>query len=310
MRSTSRFLSWAYLHLAALLLSFFPDLAFAAVDSMGDAADSVAHNGLSGVALLMGGISYLGGALFGVKSAIQLRDHTENPQQTRLSKPLTSATVSTSLLALPGFYQMIENTFGLVQTAFSPNIAAQNGSAGTLDQMAAIFASNVPSMMALVGWGAAIAGGFIILRAIFMLPQLEQGRVEGSKIMWMLFSGILLWSLLPAISMVLGTEGANSAAAGSILTAQYNQSGNGGFDGTIAAVLTFVQFIGLIAFVRGALILKAMGENKEGSMGRAMTHLLAGAAAINISWTVFILANSIGASGSICGLTAAHIICP
>ena len=70
----------------------------------------------------------------------------------------------------------------------------------------------------------------------------------------------------------------------------------------------FVQLLGVIAFVRGLLILKSIGENKDGALGRAMTHIFGGAAAMNISWAITMLANSIGAHDQICGISQA-VLC-
>lgn len=274
--------------------------------------------------LIMKGVAYLAGAIFGVKAAIQLRDHTENPQQTRLSKPLTSMTVSTAGLALPGVLDMVKNTFepsggmalmancvqagSSLSTCFSSALLPPGGgaSASGLGGVAIAFSASMPGLMMLVLYSAAAAGAFLILKSIFLLPQLEQGRAEASKIIWMMISGVVLWSILPMIDMVLSTEGQGMTSSASLLTQKYTEAKNGDqFEATIASVLSFVQLIGLIAFFRGTLILKSMGENKDGAMGRALTHILAGAAAINIGWTVKILAMSIGAQGSICGLASA-----
>lgn len=310
-------LPFTALFLFALLL--FPELALAAVDSMGTSADHIVDRSMNGIRDLLSGIAYLGGAFFGVRSAVLLRDHTENPGNVRLSKPLMAAGVSTSLLSLPGFYSMVAESIGVFnQTGLSVNdvfselltgkSASGGGNATSLDMMAQTFAGSIPGLMRIVNWGAYVAGAFLMLRAIFMLPNLETGREAPSKVIWTMFSGVGLWSLLPMVEMTLGTQGSATGAASTILTQHYSAASGGGFNGTISAVLAFVQFIGLIAFVRGMLILKALGENKDGAMGRAMTHLLAGAAAINITWTVGILAKSIGAQGAICGL-AAGIIC-
>lgn len=64
---------------------------------------------------LISGGAYLGGAAFGVQAALKLREHSENPQQTRLSKPLTMGAISGMLLALPSFLSVGTDSMGLDQ---------------------------------------------------------------------------------------------------------------------------------------------------------------------------------------------------
>lgn len=274
--------------------------------SVGSVADNVVSGGTFGSLMdLFSGICYLTGALFGIKSALQLKDHTNNPQQVHLSKAIVSMVVCGILLSMPTFLAALQGTFGVSGTVGGLGTLAGGAPSASTDLagMFQAFASSVPSLMKIVSFGAVCAGAFMILRAVLLLPQLEQGRVEGGKIIWLFISGIGLWSLLPFIAVSMGTMGMSSTDASSLLTAKYSQVGGGGFDGTIASVMVFIQLLGLIAFVRGMMILKALGENKDGAMGRALTHIFGGAAAMNVAWTVKMLATSIGASGTICGIS-------
>lgn len=316
---------WGLFFFFGMLALLAPESAWAIpVDSMGAAADQLRGNLLDGKASildLIAGVAYLAGSLFGVKAAVQLRDNTENPQQTRLSKPLTSMAVSGILLGLPSFTGMFGESMGVLTKGDTLATALGSfGSWGTtpqgsipqgdsLDKVAEAFAASIPSMNHLISVGAAVAGLFLMLRAVFMLPQLEQGRVEGSKIMWTLLSGVVLWSLLPFVSTTMETLGLQTPTSENLLTEVYKVGNSGSFDKTINSVLTFVSMIGLIAFIRGTLILKAIGENKDGAMGRALTHILGGAAAMNIKWTVAVLATSIGSKSAICDIATAGVLC-
>jgi intracellular multiplication protein IcmD len=53
------------------------------------------------IADLLGGGAYLAGAAFGIQAALKFKAHNENPQQVKLSQPLTYAVVAGALLALP-----------------------------------------------------------------------------------------------------------------------------------------------------------------------------------------------------------------
>ena len=73
----------------------------AAVDAKG-VADQVKGN-FGAIADLMGGGAYLAGAGFGIQAALKFKAHNENPQQVKLSQPLTYAVVAGALLSLPTF---------------------------------------------------------------------------------------------------------------------------------------------------------------------------------------------------------------
>jgi hypothetical protein len=73
---------------------------------MGVDAASVANNirgNFASIADLLGGGSYLAGAAMGIQSALKFKAHNENPQQVKLSQPMTYAAVAGALLALPTF---------------------------------------------------------------------------------------------------------------------------------------------------------------------------------------------------------------
>lgn len=66
-----------------------------------------------GAADLISGGAYLVGAGLGVQAALKFKEHNENPQQVKLSKPLTYAMVAGCLLALPSFLTVGgDSTFG------------------------------------------------------------------------------------------------------------------------------------------------------------------------------------------------------
>lgn len=67
-----------------------------------DVANQIRSN-FQGVADLMSGGAYLAGAAFGIQSALKFKTHNENPQQVKLSQPMTYALVAGALLSLPTF---------------------------------------------------------------------------------------------------------------------------------------------------------------------------------------------------------------
>ena len=81
-------------------LALFADHAMAI--TIADVGTNTTANYQSIADVISGG-AYLGGAGFGVKAAMKLRDHHENPQQTKLSAPITYGLVAGALLGLPTF---------------------------------------------------------------------------------------------------------------------------------------------------------------------------------------------------------------
>jgi len=67
------------------------------------------------------------------------------------------------------------------------------------------------------------------------------------------------------------------------------------FKTAVAAALTFVQLIGVIAFVRGWLMMKKFVEGAGNiSFAQALTHILGGCLAINIAAFLKILDTTFG----------------
>ena len=154
-------------------------------------------------------------------------------------------------------------------------------SVGPLEQLAIKFA-----------WLGGIA---FFIAATVKLAHVEQGREEAKKPMFMYLAAVGLWSLSTTMSTISSTMGASGGLGQSTSPlAAGLAAGSGGSAAVIGAVLTFVQLVGLIAFIRGVWLLKAHGENKDGALGKALTHLFGGAAAMNISWTVGVLASTFG----------------
>lgn len=299
------------------MLLIFASSAFAAgqVDSttVGEMASNMYGN-FQNIFDLVSGFSYVAGAVFGFKAAIQLKDHTYNPQQNKLSKPATSLVVSSFLLTLPSVIDTLLTSFltSSYVTVANQYGASAPGAATDLAGMAVAFSHSLPAIMSLVAIGAKLGGFMLLLKCIFMLPQHEQGREPASKIIWTAISAVGLIAFPSMFQSMLETMGGANAASGASssnpLTGKYAAVDNADFNGAIAAILMFVQLLGAIAFVRGMLIFKAIGENKDGATGRAVTHIFGGAAAMNITWAVAVLAKTIGASAQICGI-AQGVIC-
>lgn len=88
----------------------FPEMAFAA--ELKTSMQKISSQGQAVADVLSGG-AYLAGIGTGIKSGLLFKDHNENPNNTKLSKPITYALVTGMLLALPSFLTVGADSAGL-----------------------------------------------------------------------------------------------------------------------------------------------------------------------------------------------------
>lgn len=147
--------------------------------------------------------------------------------------------------------------------------------------------------------GVSFVGG-IIVTIIGLLKFREYsesgGRMKISVPLGIVAVGCLMVIMPGMINTATETLslGANS---GKSLLSQGSSGGDASaaMSGAITGILLFVKLIGHIAFFRGLLILKSVSEGAQGAtMGRALTHLFGGAAAININATAAMLSATFG----------------
>lgn len=76
----------------------------------------------------------------------------------------------------------------------------------------------------------------------------------------------------------------------------YISTSSSTWDSLIKPVITIIQIIGLIAFLRGWVILaRATSEGSQpGTIGKAITHIVGGVLGINIVGTITVLQNTFG----------------
>lgn len=164
----------------------------------------------------------------------------------------------------------------------------------SLDSVFANFQASSIALTNLVQVSTYAIGLFFILSSIFKFAQLGSNPQMSPKVpITMFFVGIFLFSLPSALSVVQETLAMGGGGPGDILVSSTASIGSMTKKG-IEGVLWFIRLIGYIAFVRGWLLLNQAGQGKDGVVGRGLTHILGGVAAINAKLTAEILANSIG----------------
>lgn len=171
-----------------------------------------------------------------------------------------------------------------------PQPAFAQSSSVSLSSMFANFSSSAEALITLVKYSAYVIGIFLVVGSIFKFSQLGQGQMTAKTPLTMFFCGIGIFALTSTVSIATQTM-AMGDGPGTIL-----MPSSGGFGATTAqalyGVLVFVRLVGYIAFIRGWLLLNQYGQGKDGTLGRGLTHIFGGVAAINITVTAKILANT------------------
>jgi len=176
----------------------------------------------------------------------------------------------------------------------SPDVMAQTtgGRMATIGSMFANFAESARALIKLVQASAFVVGSYLLIGSVFKMLAVSNGKAEIKTPITMFFCGIALLSIMSSFSVISETMSMPSGPGDVLIS-----GGTGGFTAQTAAamtgVLTFVQLLGYIAFVRGFLLLNSGGAGKEGALGRGLTHLFGGVAAINIKLTAKIIATTI-----------------
>lgn len=170
---------------------------------------------------------------------------------------------------------------------FTPEAHAQT-------DIGAMFANGQASFEALirlVKFSAYIVGIFLVMGSIFKFSQLGSNpQLQAKTPITMFVAGIGIFALIGTVSIATQTL-AMGSGPGDILL-----KNTGGWTAqtmaAITGVLTFIRLIGYIAFIRGWLLINQYGMGKEGTLGKGLTHIFGGVAAINATITAGILANT------------------
>ena len=172
---------------------------------------------------------------------------------------------------------------------------AEPAMAADIGTMATNFKESIPGMAMLVGKAVPIFGVGLIISALLASTRVETGKATAKQVMWTLFVG----SAMIALGSSIGSIGATAGFADSknnILTGQFKDVAGGGAQcSAVGGVLMWIQFIGLVGFGRGLLLWHKFGSGREeDGLWRGLTHLLGGSAAMNITTTAMIFANTFG----------------
>lgn len=174
--------------------------------------------------------------------------------------------------------------------------AAESLSVTNAGDMLNRITSQFPAITRLVTAFAYVAGTFFIFSSLLKMKRLGEMRtmmmqersVAGPLIY--LFVGAALLYLPSAVQMGMTSFWSEPNPYGYI-------EDKGGLDGVISACFMAVQLFGIIAFIRGLLILSHLANQGGGgqqSASRGMTHIIGGIFCINIYQFVKVIFATIG----------------
>lgn len=183
--------------------------------------------------------------------------------------------------------------------------AQSGGGFPDVGQLFVNFSDSSVSIMKLVRWTAFVLGIFIAGLGIFKLKEYSEGggRVSLKAPVLLTFVGAAMVAFPGMVNTATETLSLG-ASSGPLLLEEPSVSDIPGMNAAMKGVLLFVKMVGHLAFFRGLLLLKGLGEgqNVEGGVGRVVMHIAGGAAAINIGATAGVLASTFAPGIDIGGL--------
>ena len=179
-------------------------------------------------------------------------------------------------------------TLGLVGNAHA---------APDIGQMFANFQRSSEVLTKLVQYSSYAIGLFLIMASAYKFSQLGQGQLSAKVPITMFFCGVGLFALTGSLSIALETMSMGNGPGSILAPSTPGLDAQG--QAAIMGVIYFIRLIGYIAFVRGFLLLNQAGsgqqggQGQQGSIGRGLTHIFGGAAAINLKEFATIIGNTI-----------------
>ncbi len=203
------------------------------------------------------------------------------------------------------FFKTITQLGLFVSLCYANVVYAANSGSGsglnipTLSDALTNLSLNIPAVMQMVTAFAYIAGLFFVVEGIIELRRVGESRTMMSQehgfkkpLVRLIIGGFLIY-LPSAVQTGIATlwevpyPTAYIANAGSASAWQV----------VINNSFTILQLIGVIAFIRGLIILAQIGGHGQPVFWRGMTHIIGGILCINMYDTVTMVENTLGLGG-------------
>lgn len=160
--------------------------------------------------------------------------------------------------------------------------------------MFANFTSSAEAIMKLIANLSYVIGAFLVVNSMIKFSQVGQGQITPKMPITMFFVGVSVFALPSMLEVVANTMAMEAPNWASPLSGiDVSGTGSSTSDAAMKGVFAFIRMLGLIAFIRGFLMLNAAGQGKQDMIARALTHIFGGVAAMNVTLTAQIIANTI-----------------
>jgi intracellular multiplication protein IcmC len=179
---------------------------------------------------------------------------------------------------------------------FYANSAYAEIAVPTLDQVVANMTKNMPQLMSMVTAFAYILGIYFVIMGVIELKHFGEMRTQMSsehglkKPLLQIFVGAALIYLPSSIKMGLYTLWDQPAPFAYVVTT------GSAWSELFGNCFIIMQFIGVIAFIRGLVILTHLGGHggQPGTFARGITHIIGGILCINMYDTVRMIFATLG----------------
>lgn len=175
----------------------------------------------------------------------------------------------------------------------------------SLDVMLTNLSNAFGSIQSLIVAISYVIGVALVARGVMMYSVLgrqtmssaQRGELAGPMV-HIVIGALLIYfpsTLYTSLQTVFGTTDVGSISS----LVAYSQSNTEKWQEITTVIVEYMRLIGLIAFVRGWIILSKMGHAgaQPGSIGKGLVHVIGGILLVNIVDTVNILAETFGYTG-------------
>ena len=244
-------------------------------------------------------IAYVIGAYLIALGVYGMSKHFESPGKHELYAQIWRITAGALMMCLPAVVGTLITTVFFSSSGGGLNYCNAGGTiasgAMTLDLMLENAVYNLQGpFVALMSLIANIVGLYFIIHGLYMASRhgYDPKSLTPARIITNIFVGTLLVAIGSSFDVFLstifgygGTAGAGASVVGWTMVSNLTSdtTAQAHIQGAIRAALTVVQMVGIIAFIRGFMIMKKAAEGSgQATMPQGLTHIIGGVLAINI----------------------------
>ncbi|MGE3622362.1 MAG: hypothetical protein AB7H77_00625 [Bdellovibrionales bacterium] len=273
----------------------------AQVNTLGDMMCS-AYVNLGPFGNLINVAAWLGGAVLIGVGLYHVKEHADSPGNRPLHKAIAFMAGGAALMSLPYVAHCIITTLlstpgpGGNIACVSGGVVGVGGGGVGLDVLMTNLVGNITGpLISLVSVAAFVMGVLFIV--VGLNKASKYGTDPRAHGITNILAYLIIGGLLIAVGQTLDTVMGSLFGIGVADTVDYQTNvgtvlgwvavqalgGNANFAIAVAAALTFIQLIGILAFVRGLYIVKNSLEGSgQATMAQGFTHIVGGVLAINI----------------------------